>query len=532
MANRKIRTTAVASMRATKAFKIARVSSDEQEEYSPDAQDNRMSEYCNRHNLAVLETFQITESSTNGDRIKFMEIINKAKATAKKLREPIAIITDKVDRLQRGFKQQPVLEGLREKGLLEYHFSSDNCVIHKESPAKDLFMWNISVALAQNYTDSLRDNVKRAIEQKLRNGEWITQAPIGYLNKRDNKDKRDGRGKAYVIMDKVRAPLVKQLFEKYSTGCYSISQLVKFAKEIGLTNSRGNQGYLSKSHIHELIQNPFYHGVMRVKKTGEEYPHRYETVIDKPLFDKCQDVLSGRSRPHSRYGKKEFLFRGILTCANSDKLCTAQKHTKKYKNGGSASFTYVVLYDADDPKKVYYTREDDVITQIEAALGTLAMQDDMLEDALSYMRLSNDGKKEHHKAHTSKLKYEHTDLERKLERLTDLRLDGELTKEEFSAQKKRLKARQYEITDLLHAYDVTDDEFSNKLNYMIELASGALKEFKSSGVDQKRELLNYVFQNLRMNRKNLEYTMAKPFDSIAQCAKTGEWCPSCDDTRT
>ena len=401
-----------------------------------------------------------------------------------------------------------------------------------QSPAKDLFMWNISVALAQNYTDSLRDNVKRAIEQKLRNGEWITQAPIGYLNKRDNKEKRDGRGKAYVIIDKVRAPLVKQLFEKYSTGCYSISRVAKLAKEIGLTNSRGNQGYLTKSHIHEMLQNPFYHGVMRVKKTGEEYPHRYETVIDKALFNKCQDILSGRSKPHSRYGKKEFLFRGILTCANSGKLCTAQKHTKKYKNGTSASFTYVISHDSNDPKKIYYTREDDVIAQVETALGTLKMDDEMLKDALSYMRLTNEGKKEHHKEHTSKLKTEHTELERKLERLTDLRLDGELTKEEFSSQKKRLKARQYEITDLLHAYDVTDDEFSNKLNYMIELASGALEEFRSSSIDKKRELLNYVFQNLKLNGKNLEYSMAKPFDSIAECAKTGEWCTPEVDFRT
>ncbi len=516
---------AIASMRATKAFTIARVSSDEQEEYSPDAQDNRMSEYCHRNSLAVLEAFQITESSTRGDRKEFMEIISKAKAAAKKLNEPIAIITDKVDRLQRGFKQQPLLEEMREKGLLEYHFSSDNCVIHRDSPAKDLFMWNISVALAQNYTDSLRDNVKRAIEQKLRSGEWVSQAPIGYLNKRDATDKRDGRGKAHIVIDPVRAPLVKQLFEKYATDCYSISQLVKFAKEIGLTNSRGNQGALNKSHVHKLIQEPFYYGVMKVKKTGEEYPHRYETIINKPLFDKCQEVRQGKGKPHSRYGQIDFLFRGILTCANTGKLCTAQTHKKKYKNGGGASFTYVVSHDANDPKKIYYTREDNVIEQLEAALGTLTIcNDKKLKDILSYVRSANEGKKIHHKEHTGDLKREHTELERKLERLTDLRLEGELTKEEFISQKQRLKNRQYEITDLLHAYDVTDDEFCNKLNYMVTLASGALEEFRSSGFDQKRELLNYIFQNLKMNGKKLEYTMAKPFEVIADCNKTGEWC--------
>lgn len=100
-----------------------------------------------------------------------------------------------MDRFQRGFKQQPILEKFREDGLLEYHFSSDNCVIYKDYPAKDLFMWNIAVSLAQNYTDSLRDNVNRAKEQKLRNGEWIGQAPIGYINVRDDRIKRHGRGK-------------------------------------------------------------------------------------------------------------------------------------------------------------------------------------------------------------------------------------------------------------------------------------------------------------------------------------------------
>lgn len=320
-------------MRATKAVIMARVSTDDQEEYSPEAQTSRMIQYCERNNLTVIEEFKITESSTKGGRTKFMEVLKAVKLYARQHKEPIALLTDKIDRLQRGFNEQSMLEKLRQKGLIEFHFSSDNCVIHQDSPAKDLFVWNIGIALAQNYTDSLRDNVKRAIEQKLRNGEWITQAPIGYSNKRDNTSRRDGRGKASVVIDKIRAPLVKRLFEKYSTGCYSISQIEKFAKDIGFTNSRGNQGYLSKPHIHDILKNPFYHGVMKVKKTGEEYPHCYETVITKSLFDKCHDVRTGKSQPHARYGRKEFLFRGMITCAVTGKLLVSDTKTRKHADG-------------------------------------------------------------------------------------------------------------------------------------------------------------------------------------------------------
>ena len=511
--------------RATKAVIMARVSTDDQEDYSPEAQTNRMEYYCERLGLQVLEVFQITESSTKGNRSKFMEVLKVAKQYARKTKEPVALVTDKIDRLQRSFNEQSMLEKLREQGIIEFHFSSDNCVMHKDSPAKDLFIWNIGIALAQNYTDSLRDNVKRAIEQKLKDGEWITHAPVGYLNVRDKRETRNGRGKARITLDPIRAPLIRQLFEKYATGCYSLSQIVKLAKKIGLNNSRGKQGPLIKSHIHKILQEPFYYGVMRVKKTGEEYPHRYETVITKALFDQCQDVRTGRGRPHARYGRKEFLFRGILTCANTGKLCTAQKHTKKYKNGGSVEFTYVVSYDANDPKKVYYTREDDVMAQVEAALETLTIKDKaILKNVLSYVCKANEGKKFEHKQHTASLKREHSDLEHKLDKLTDLRLEGELTKQEFMAQKKKCKDRQYELVELMHAYDVTDDEFSNKLSYIIELSANALKEFRGSGVDQKRELLKYVFQNLKLNGKNLEYSMAKPFDILADCAKTGTWC--------
>ena len=518
---------------AKKAVILARVSTDEQEEFSPEAQTNRMQSYCEYRDLQVLEEYQITESSTKGGRVKFMEVIDAAKKLARKHKEPVALVTDKIDRLQRSFNEQSLLEKLRLAGLLEYHFSSDNCVIHKDSPAKDLFMWNIGIALAQNYTDSLRDNVKRAIEQKLKDGEWIGQAPIGYLNKRDEHKRSDGRGKAHVVIDPIRAPLVRQLFEKYATGCYSISEIVKYAKELGLTNPRGKHGPLIKSHIHKILQEPFYYGVMRVKKTGEEYPHKYDTVISKALFDKCQQVRTGRGNPHARYGKKEFLFRGILTCAHSGKLCTAQKHTKKYKNGGTGEFTYVISYDKDNPGKKYFTREDDVIAQVEEALNTLTIDDDeLLGDVVSHVRKAHDAKKYDHKQSLIGLKKEHGNLQEKIDKLTDLRLEGELTKGEFMQQKKKLKDRQYELVEMMHAYDLTDDQFINKLIYMIELSANALKYFRGSSLDEKRELLNLVFLNLKLNGKNLEYTMAKPFEIIAECNKTGTWCPLEDVIRT
>lgn len=105
--------------KAAKAILLARVSSKEQEEgYSIEAQKYRLQEYCMRKNLEVLQIFELVESSTVGTRQKFMEAIKFAKAQ----KEIIAVVADKVDRLQRSFKESSLLNELINQEKIELHF--------------------------------------------------------------------------------------------------------------------------------------------------------------------------------------------------------------------------------------------------------------------------------------------------------------------------------------------------------------------------------------------------------------------------
>lgn len=163
---------------AKKAVILARVSSREQEDgYSIDAQKHRLETYCLRRQLDVLRVFEITESSTRGDRGKFMELIKFCKAQ----KQTIAIVADKVDRVQRSFKEYPLLDSLIQDGKIELHFNTENYIIHKNSISQERLMWSFSVIMAQSYVDSLRDNVKRSFDHKIRMGELPTMAPIGYI---------------------------------------------------------------------------------------------------------------------------------------------------------------------------------------------------------------------------------------------------------------------------------------------------------------------------------------------------------------
>jgi DNA invertase Pin-like site-specific DNA recombinase len=104
-----------------KAIIFARVSTTEQEQgHSLEAQIAKLHDYAKKNNLNVLKVFDVTESSTRGDRPEFHKMIAFVNAQ----KGQTALICDKVDRLQRGFSELPILDKLRK--LLIVHIIKEH----------------------------------------------------------------------------------------------------------------------------------------------------------------------------------------------------------------------------------------------------------------------------------------------------------------------------------------------------------------------------------------------------------------------
>ena len=157
------------------AIILARVSTKEQEEgHSIDAQISRLQEYCQRKNLKVLKVFKIIESSTQGDRKEFHQMIEFAKAQ----KEIVALVADAVDRIQRSFKESVMLDELIRAGKIELHFNREGMILNHNATSTDIMRWDFSVMTAKSYVLQLSDNIKRSINHKIKNGQWIGKAPI------------------------------------------------------------------------------------------------------------------------------------------------------------------------------------------------------------------------------------------------------------------------------------------------------------------------------------------------------------------
>ncbi|WP_425361231.1 recombinase family protein [Candidatus Tisiphia endosymbiont of Ceraclea dissimilis] len=409
-------------------------------------------------------------------------------------------------------------------GKIELHFRTEGYILTKDSQSHEKLVWGMNVLMAQSYVDSLSDNVKRSLDHKLRKGEWIGPAPIGYLNS------RDVNGNSTVILDSSRAFIIKKLFEEYATGAYTLGSIVTMAKELGLRSKKNY--YLNKTVLHRLMQQPFYYGEMLVK--GEMWLHNYPPIITRETFMACKEVLLGWNKKPFKYGGKDFLFRELITCATTGKIVTSEIHSKTYANGKVEQWVYLAAWDLKNPNKKIYVREDEVLAKIEEIFKKIGIKRDpeLLKDTLEHLKNTNELKKDEHDEAIASLKKEHTENKKRLNSLIDLRLNSELSTEEFQAKKQQLKDRQYEINRLLKIYDEADDKFTDTASTFITLASEAYEIFKGSEMPQKRKMIKFVFQNLKLRGKKLETFLCFPFDIFEKTTTRTEWRGVVNNFRT
>ena len=86
-----------------------------------------------------------------------------------------------------------------------------------------------------------------------------------------------------------------------------------------------------------------------------------------------------------------------------------------------------------------------------------------------------------------------------------------------------MKAQQAEIATRIEQHEKGDGAFRTTLETLISVASRAADLFERSKIDQKGQLLAFVFSNLRLRGKKLEYSMRSPFHLMANQRGHADW---------
>ena len=195
-----------------------------------------------------------------------------------------------------------------------------------ENTSQGKFMLSMAFSQSKYYVDSLSENTKRGLRQKVRLGHYPSIAPLGYIN--------DVRKKT-IIVDKRRSPFVIEAYELYAVGDKTLQDIADFLASKGIM-TKGKKP-LSKDQIKYILTNPFYYGHFRYG--GEVHEGKHKAIIEKQLFDRVQAVIAKRCHPQKGATAPQ-VFCGLLHCGACKMSITAEKKTKHQKNGNVHEYVY------------------------------------------------------------------------------------------------------------------------------------------------------------------------------------------------
>ena len=178
------------------------------------------------------------------------------------------------------------------------------------------FVPTLAFGQSKYYVDSLSENVKRGIREKLRRGIWPKKAPLGYFN--DLKCKT-------IEVDLEKSKIVKKAFEKFTQRNVSYSEIARFMFKGGIVRKSGET--LKVDQVKNMLSNQFYIGTFLF--SGELHKGGHKTFISKALFNNVQKQMEKLSRP--RVKGHNFPFTGFIKCAECGSVITAETHLKTYK---------------------------------------------------------------------------------------------------------------------------------------------------------------------------------------------------------
>lgn len=490
-----------------KAILIARVSTEEQKEAgnSLPAQVARLERYCQNKNFTIIKTCSFGESAYSDNRDEFDRILDFIIAQKEKL----AICCDKVDRLTRNVFDKRV-SFLYEKALkdeVELHFVSDGQIVNSRVSAVEKFQFNISLGLARYYSDAISDNIKRAIEGKLRKGEWPGRASYGYLNV-TNAD-----GKKNIVVDEYASALVRKCFELYATSAYSMDLLrLKLKNEYGITWSKG--------FVDKVLKDHFYYGVMVWKE--KMYPHRYTPIITKTLFDQVQNVKAGFNKKRYQYAGKPYIYRGLIRCAQCGLAITPEKHKGHV-------YYHCTQYNGKHGAK--WLREEEITNQLSNVFKRMQMPEDILNDIVDSINQLNQDQIEFHTKQHTKLTNQQKETGHMLDNLYLDKLKGRITESEYDKFYTSLYEQAKETKSQIERLGEAQNNYLITARYVLKLVNRAQELFEGSEVEEKRQLIKLVLQNLRLEDENLLWDAAKPFDLLINMGDSQRWCARLDSNQ-
>jgi hypothetical protein len=277
--------------------------------------------------------------------------------------------------------------------------------------------------------------------------------------------------------------------------------------------------------ISTILNNPFYIGIMRIKKNGQNFSGNHEPLVGRDLFERVQALLLGKTV--DRVVQHSFLFSRLVRCASCHYSLIGERrkghtyyrcHNRPFKSPPVCPRTFI--------------KEEQLENAVQSILEKLTLSQaeiDYFREWIAEYRLHAGAKRDEEKR-VATLRLEA--LRARKSRLTDLLLDGSVEQTVFNEKQKSLVWEESQLKQGVASLDAGSEDALKTIENTVGLAKNASLLYRQANLGKKRELLRIILSDLTASGENISAELTIPFRLIAEREKTSYGGPYRGTCRT
>ena len=425
-----------------------------------------------------------------------------------------SVICWRLDRLSRSPYEGGVINQLLIDGVIKKIITYEKTYTKDDSNA----IMGFELGMATDYSQILGKNVRRGQKYKVDAGISPGRAPLGFLNTTDRR-----KGEKEIIPDPERFHLVRKLWDLLLTNEYSVLEIFKKAKGIGLkvpATRKNPSKSLTKTGLYKIFRNRFFCGEFRWSGVWHEGKHK--PMVTKREFERAQEIISMRDRP-KKY-KHSFAYgNSAVYCGHCKATVIGDYKVKVRKNGSVNRRTY---YRCTHRKtgvacKEPGIREEKLEKQFIEFSDTITTSDGFNKWAAKWLHDEKEKDMAQQEAIKDQQRKQIDKIDKQLGKLIDLRLEEEIDNENFKFKKELLMSEKRTIKKEIAINTDFQEYRIDKTIEVFDYCKGVKSIFESGTKEEKQQALKLLGSRLFLKSLKLNVEPALHFKRIQKGTKLG-----------